>query len=85
MQLSGKRRLTVRDFKGKKFLDIREFYEKDGSLLPGKKGARALFAWLLAWVDPAHTFHNFVGIMMPIDQLEALFSVKDAILDMMRA
>lgn len=37
-QLSSKRRATVRGFKGKQYLDLREFYDKDGELKPGKKG-----------------------------------------------
>ncbi|KAL0909849.1 hypothetical protein M5K25_020754 [Dendrobium thyrsiflorum] len=37
-ELSKSRRVTVRSWQGKPMVDIREFYEKDGKELPGKKG-----------------------------------------------
>lgn len=37
LQLSGKRRVQISDFKGTTMVGIREFYEKDGKILPGKK------------------------------------------------
>uniref|UniRef100_A0A7S2JL94 Transcriptional coactivator p15 (PC4) C-terminal domain-containing protein n=1 Tax=Cyanoptyche gloeocystis TaxID=77922 RepID=A0A7S2JL94_9EUKA len=37
-EIGNKKRVSVRKFKGKLYIDIREFYEKDGDLLPGKKG-----------------------------------------------
>jgi hypothetical protein len=39
--LSGKRRIGISEFKGKRMMNIREYYEKDGEMLPGKK-VRAL-------------------------------------------
>jgi hypothetical protein len=37
--LGGKKQITVRYFKGKWFVDIREMYlDKDGEMKPSKKG-----------------------------------------------
>lgn len=37
-ELSRTRRVSVGQFAGKKLVDIREYYEKDGEMFPGKKG-----------------------------------------------
>jgi len=37
-ELGGKKRASIFEFKGKRFVDIREYYEKDGEKLPGRKG-----------------------------------------------
>ncbi|EEF46083.1 RNA polymerase II transcriptional coactivator KIWI, putative [Ricinus communis] len=37
-EISKNRRVTVRNWQGKVWIDIREFYLKDGKQLPGKKG-----------------------------------------------
>ncbi|XP_055692581.1 RNA polymerase II transcriptional coactivator [Lutzomyia longipalpis] len=36
--IEGMRYLKVREFRGRQQIDIREYYEKDGEILPGKKG-----------------------------------------------
>ncbi|CAN0577119.1 unnamed protein product, partial [Ectocarpus sp. 12 AP-2014] len=36
--LGNKKFVDVREFKGKIYVDIREYYEKDGEMRPGKKG-----------------------------------------------
>ncbi|CAH1253271.1 activated RNA polymerase II transcriptional coactivator p15-like isoform X2 [Branchiostoma lanceolatum] len=38
IQLSNKRFISVREFKGKCLIDIREYYDADGELKPGRKG-----------------------------------------------
>mmetsp|Transcript_39250 Transcript_39250/g.44690 ORF Transcript_39250/g.44690 Transcript_39250/m.44690 type:complete len:162 (+) Transcript_39250:45-530(+) len=37
-ELSSKKKCIVRKFRGKVLIDLREFWEKDGQLLPTKKG-----------------------------------------------
>merc|ERR1711964_198149 len=36
--ISNVRRVSVEEFRGKKLVSIREYYEKDGKMLPGRKG-----------------------------------------------
>ncbi|KAL4451272.1 hypothetical protein ABPG77_009344 [Micractinium sp. CCAP 211/92] len=38
LQLSNKRKATINSFKGRFMVDLREYYEKDGRLMPGQKG-----------------------------------------------
>lgn len=45
--LDKTRFIKVRDFRGKILVDIREFYEKNGELLPGKKGNDYLYSNLI--------------------------------------
>ncbi|KAJ7385407.1 Transcriptional coactivator [Desmophyllum pertusum] len=37
-ELTSKRKVSVREFKGRVLVDIREFYESDGEMKPGRKG-----------------------------------------------
>jgi len=37
-KLSAMRQVSVSEFKGKQYVNIREYYEKDGEMLPGRKG-----------------------------------------------
>lgn len=41
LQLSGNKKVTVSKWKNQKLVSIREYYEKDGEQLPGKKGEYA--------------------------------------------
>uniref|UniRef100_A0A1I8M2C4 Transcriptional coactivator p15 (PC4) C-terminal domain-containing protein n=1 Tax=Musca domestica TaxID=7370 RepID=A0A1I8M2C4_MUSDO len=36
--LEKQRQVRINEFRGKKLIDIREYYEKNGEILPGKKG-----------------------------------------------
>lgn len=36
--LEKQRQVRINEFRGRKLIDIREFYEKNGETLPGKKG-----------------------------------------------
>lgn len=36
-EISKARRVTISEFKGKTLVNIREYYDKDGQTLPGKK------------------------------------------------
>ena len=42
-EISKNRRVSVRSWNGRIFVDIREFYLKDGKQLPGKKGVYLFF------------------------------------------
>ena len=46
-QLSKMRFATVTQFRGKKMVNIREFYEKDGELAPGRKGITPVWPMFL--------------------------------------
>lgn len=41
-EISKQRRVTISSFRGKTLVNVREYYEKDGQELPGKKVSQAL-------------------------------------------
>lgn len=45
--ISGLRRVTISEFRGKSMVNIREYYEKDGQELPGKKVRTSSFHYIL--------------------------------------
>lgn len=51
-EVSKNRRVSVRNWQGRVFVDIREFYVKDGKQMPGKKGLHFT------------TFHLFTEILI---------------------
>ncbi|KAJ5660272.1 hypothetical protein N7507_006723 [Penicillium longicatenatum] len=49
-EISKMRRVTVSSFRGKPMVSVREYYEKDGQELPGKKGISMPIAQFAALV-----------------------------------
>ena len=45
------RRVTVSTFRGKTLVNVREYYEKDGQELPGKKVSYDPASWFLVCLD----------------------------------
>jgi hypothetical protein len=45
--LDKNRFVKVHEFRGNVYVDIREFYESDGELKPGRKGGCAQKSWML--------------------------------------
>jgi hypothetical protein len=46
-EISRMRRVTISSFRGKTMVNVREYYEKDGQELPGKKVSGLLFLLIL--------------------------------------
>ncbi|EHY58747.1 hypothetical protein HRR83_007471 [Exophiala dermatitidis] len=58
-EISKNRRVTISDFKGKKLVNIREYYQKDNEWLPGKKGISMSL----------EQYSALIGIMPQIEEL----------------
>ncbi|KAF2802051.1 PC4-domain-containing protein [Mytilinidion resinicola] len=72
-ELSQKNRISIAEFKGKTFVNIREYYEKDGKTLPGKKGIMLppeQFATLLAALPQIENVLSESGIDIPRPQYD---------------
>ncbi|KAF2101860.1 PC4-domain-containing protein [Rhizodiscina lignyota] len=62
-ELSKMRRITVSKYGGKDLVNIREYYEKDGKTLPGKKGISL-------------TIDQFTALISVLPDLEAILSAR---------
>ncbi|KAJ5286913.1 ssDNA-binding transcriptional regulator [Penicillium angulare] len=58
-EISKMRRVTVSSFRGKNMVNLREYYEKDGQELPGKKGISM----------PVAQFAAFLKILPDIEEV----------------
>ncbi|OOF92292.1 hypothetical protein ASPCADRAFT_133360 [Aspergillus carbonarius ITEM 5010] len=56
-EISKARRVTISSFRGKTMISIREYYEKDGQELPGKKGIAL----------PVEQFSSLVSLLPDIE------------------
>ncbi|KAI5707502.1 RNA polymerase II transcriptional coactivator-like isoform X2 [Diaphorina citri] len=59
-QLDNTRFVKVKEFKGKLYVDIREHYEKDGQMLPGKKGILLNLAQFKVLRDHANDINDVI-------------------------
>ncbi|KAL4997775.1 transcriptional Coactivator p15-domain-containing protein [Aspergillus recurvatus] len=67
-EISKMRRVTISSFRGKTMVNIREYYEKDGEELPGKKGISLpidQFSALLTLLPEIETALQEKGVSIP--------------------
>eukprot|EP00297_Palpitomonas_bilix_P016584 CAMPEP_0113887304 /NCGR_PEP_ID=MMETSP0780_2-20120614/12128_1 /TAXON_ID=652834 /ORGANISM="Palpitomonas bilix" /LENGTH=112 /DNA_ID=CAMNT_0000875799 /DNA_START=259 /DNA_END=597 /DNA_ORIENTATION=+ /assembly_acc=CAM_ASM_000599 len=63
MDLGSSKRITMRSFKNIPLVDIREYYSKDGKMLPGKKGISLTKAQFM------EIYNNIEEIKKELDKL----------------
>ncbi|KAG9780450.1 hypothetical protein KCU88_g3742, partial [Aureobasidium melanogenum] len=80
-EISKNRRVTISDFKGKKLVNIREYYQKDNEWLPGKKvcGRNCICVYLF----PLLSFTD-QGISMSLEQYSALIGIMPQIEELLK-
>lgn len=93
LQLSNKRRVGVSQFKSMCLINIREYYEKDGKMLPGKKVSLPVFV-VVNIISIITTFiillrvqyepNSSQGISLSVAQYAALLKAAPAINDTLR-
>ncbi|KAL1449191.1 hypothetical protein WDU94_000410 [Cyamophila willieti] len=59
-QLDNNRFVKVKEYRGKLYVDIREHYEKDGQMLPGKKGILLNLAQFKVLKDAAPEINSVI-------------------------
>ena len=69
-EISKARRVTISSFRGKTMISIREYYEKDGQELPGKK-VGGFPSWSLLFLISLFA----QGIALPVEQFSSLVSL----------
>eukprot|EP01133_Synstelium_polycarpum_P012838 gene12838-15073_t len=74
IDLGGKKRVSISEFKGTRYIGIREFYEKDGKWLPGAKGKTGLQVSVLSYGGSP-----LGGVYGDNDEKQAIDSVHYAI------
>lgn len=85
-QLSNKRRVGVSEFKKLCFVNIREYYEKDGKTLPGKKVSLSLSGETeAAMLERTKADLRRKGISLSVEQYLALLKAAPGINAALRA